>query len=171
MLREACKYLCLPSTRGLDGLRAPDLPTGGFRLSSSSLLECGGLREAQRCFWAMASIKQIAVSLQRMRKYPKLSLVGQLEVGVSPSVIDYFKAVFQWSMPRPLRTRRLEQWRHFYCCNHFSHAEFGRRGKAGDGRGASMPRGTTGAWQKLWLKHEVVAQQSLAIGVESSSAQ
>lgn len=36
-----------------------------------------------------------------MRKYPKLSLVGQWKVGVSPAVIDYFKAVFQWSMPQP----------------------------------------------------------------------
>lgn len=36
-----------------------------------------------------------------MRKYPKLSLVGQREVGVSPAAIDYFKAVFQWSMPQP----------------------------------------------------------------------
>lgn len=36
-----------------------------------------------------------------MRKYPKLSLVGQRKVGMSPAVIDYFKAVFQWSMPQP----------------------------------------------------------------------
>lgn len=36
-----------------------------------------------------------------MRKYPKLSLVGQCKAGVSPAVIDYFKAVFQWSMPQP----------------------------------------------------------------------
>lgn len=36
-----------------------------------------------------------------MRKYPKLSPVGQWEVGVSPAVIDYFKAVFQWSMLQP----------------------------------------------------------------------
>lgn len=47
-----------------------------------------------------ASIKQIAVSL-RMKKYPKLSLVGQRQAGVSSAVIDYFKAVFQWSMPQP----------------------------------------------------------------------
>lgn len=111
MLREACKCLCLPSTQGVNGLQAPEFPAASFRLPSPSLLEYGSLREAQRRFRVTVSVKQIAVSLQRMRKYPKLSLVGQWEVGMSPSVIDYFKAVFQWSMPRSpqdMQTRAVE---------------------------------------------------------------
>lgn len=86
------------------GLRWPPgsrVPTAGFGFSSSSLLERGGPTEAQQSFWAMAFVKQIAASLQRMRKYPELFLVGQCEVGLLPSVIDYFRAVFQWSMTRP----------------------------------------------------------------------
>lgn len=39
------------------------------------------------------------------------------------------------------------------------------------GMQACKERQTTAAWQKMWLKHEMVAQQSLVIGVESSSAQ
>lgn len=62
------------------------------------------------------------------------------------------------------RSCRSEQWRSFYSCNHFNCVEFGRRGKAGDGRG------TMSTWQKMWLEHKVVAQQSLTIGVASSSA-
>lgn len=61
-------------------------------------------------------------------------------------------------------TRGSEQQRGFYSCSCFSCVEFGRRGKAGDGRG------TVSTWQRMWLEHEVVAQQSLAIGVASSSA-
>ena len=106
-----------------------------------------------------------------MRKYPKLSLVGQCEVGMSPSVIDYFEAVIQWSMPWSPRTQRSEQRRPFYCCNYFSCAQFGRRGKSGNSRGTIVQWWTVGAWQKMWLKHKVVAQRSLAIGVKSSSAQ
>lgn len=111
-----------------------------------------------------ASIKQIAVSL-RMRKYPKLSLVGQRQAGMSAAVIDYFKAVFQWSMPQPPGH---VDWssRDLFTAVTISAVcvEFGRRGKAGDGRG------TTNTWQKMCLENEVVAQQSMAIGVVSSSA-
>lgn len=146
MLREVCKYLCLPFTQGATALQAPEFPAASFRLPSPSLLEYVSLRVARRCFRVAVSIKQIAVSLQRMRKYPEWSLAGQWEVGMSPSVIDYFKAVFQWSMPRSPRTCKPEQWRLFYCCNHFSHVEFGRRGMSEDRRGASAQRGTTGAW-------------------------
>lgn len=60
-------------------------------------------------------------------------------------------------------TRGSEQWRPFWSCSHVSCVEFGRRGKAGAGRGTST-------WQKMWLEHEVMAQQCLAIGVASSSA-
>lgn len=61
-------------------------------------------------------------------------------------------------------THGSEEQRPFYSCNHFNCVEFGRRGKVGDGRG------TMSTWQRMWLEHEVVAQQSLAIGAASSSA-
>lgn len=82
---------------------------------------------------------------------------------MSPTVIDYFKAVFQWSMPQPLGHVDWSSGDLFAAVTIstvWGLAAQERQKMAGE----RVPG------KKMWLEHEVVAQQSLAIGVVSSSA-
>lgn len=117
---------------GLGWPPGPRASAACVQLPSSPVLERDSLREAQRCFRAMASAKQIVVPFQRMRKYPNLLLVGQREVCVPPCLIDYLRAAFQRSMPWPPRTRIWDRWSPLHCQNHFSCVQLQRGGEAHD---------------------------------------
>lgn len=95
----------------------------------------------------MASVKQIAVSLQRMRKYPELSLVGQCEVGLLPSIIDYFRAVFQWSMPCPPWDTQIWAAETFLLLQPCQPCAVCQKRRGRNGRSASTWRGAMDAWQ------------------------
>lgn len=130
MLREEIPLLTF--YMGLGWPPGPRASAACVQLPSSPVLERDSLRETQRCFRAMASAKQIVVPFQRMRKYPNLLLVGQREVCVPPCLIDYLRAAFQRSMPRPPRTRIWDRWSPLHCQNHFSCVQLQRGGEAHD---------------------------------------
>lgn len=133
---EEGKRLCLPE---------PKWPPGPWashsRRPASQLLFPGEWqpKRAQQRFQVVTSIKQIVVPLQRMRKYPNLSLVGQRSACVPPCSIDYLRAAFQWSMPWRPRTQIWDQWSPLCCHNHFNCQNMKRGGKVKKHKGEHTP--------------------------------
>lgn len=83
-----------------------------------------------------------------MRKYPELSLVGQCEVGLLPSIIDYFRAVFQWSMPCPPWDTQIWAAETFLLLQPCQPCAVCQKRRGRNGRSASTWRGAMDAWQK-----------------------